>query len=92
MQQEHIKETKNLWMFYQTIQFKLNQVLLAYKMLSTGLIQAAPTEKEYLEKGILLAGDMIPFPGAKACATVLSLTVGFVRKKREKKVQIKRRN
>jgi len=84
-QQDYIKETKNLWIFYQTLQLKLNQVLLAYKMLSTGMIQAAETEKQYLEKGILLAGDLIPFPGAKACATVLSLTVGFVRKRREKK-------
>jgi len=84
-QQEYIKDTKNLWVFYQTLQLKLNQVLLAYKMLSTGMIQAAENEKQYLEKGILLAGDLIPFPGAKACATVLSATVSFVRKRKEKK-------
>jgi len=85
-QQEYIKDTKNLWYFYQTLQLKLNQVLLAYKMLSSGMIQAAESEKQYLEKGILLAGDIIPFPGAKACATVLSLTVGFVRRRREQKI------
>jgi len=68
---------------------KLNQILLATKVLDSGLLQAKD-QTTLVEKGIVLAGDIIPLPGAKAAATIITTGVKFVRERKEQQsIEIK---
>lgn len=57
--------------FYTRLQQKLNQLFNAYSLLESGLIEAKK-ESELLTKGIELAGEYVPIPGAKMVGGIIS--------------------
>jgi hypothetical protein len=88
MQEEektYLKQHPLLNTFYSTLERKLTQLFLAYKVLDTGLVAHAKTTSNKMADGINLLGEFIPLPGLKAATTILSLTINAVSDKREEK-------
>jgi len=82
LEQRHIAQQAEMALFYQTVQMKLNQILLASKLVASGVIPNK--SKTMIQKGMELAGDLVPFPGAKTAALILSKGIGFYQQRRYK--------
>eukprot|EP01104_Vermistella_antarctica_P011404 TRINITY_DN3179_c0_g1_i3.p1 TRINITY_DN3179_c0_g1~~TRINITY_DN3179_c0_g1_i3.p1 ORF type:complete len:355 (-),score=52.14 TRINITY_DN3179_c0_g1_i3:78-1142(-) len=76
-QMEEIQSIPCRAAFYTCLQTKLNAVFTAVLALSSGMIQRTTGLKEDLVLGgISILGDMIPFPGAGAVASLLGWATG----------------
>lgn len=89
LEQSYLRQHKQLWLFYQCIQLKLNELFLGYKTLASGQVQM----QDQLSKGergvqmaLTVAGDLIPFPGA---ATAATLVTGLMRLYKNRKTDMR---
>lgn len=88
-EQNYLRQHKQLWLFYQCIQMKLNEMFLGYKTLASGLVthQALSTKTDRaLVTALQVAGDLVPLPGA---ATVAGLISGAFRIYKQRKAELK---
>eukprot|EP00808_Paulinella_micropora_P018821 g31878.t1 len=69
-QKAYLRSHDVLWKFYQSTQLKLNEMMLAYKVIDSGLV--AGQEQNKLSSLISLAGENIPLPGAAAAANLIN--------------------
>lgn len=58
-EQAYLRQHKQLWLFYQCIQLKLNEVLLGYKVLASNLTSETAVE-------VTLAGQPVPLPASNS--------------------------
>eukprot|EP00457_Paulinella_chromatophora_P002448 gb/GEZN01002453.1/.p1 GENE.gb/GEZN01002453.1/~~gb/GEZN01002453.1/.p1 ORF type:complete len:773 (-),score=136.25 gb/GEZN01002453.1/:159-2447(-) len=69
-QKAYLKSHAVLWSFYQSTQLKINEMMLAYKVLDSGLVAAE--EQNKVISLIALAGENIPLPGVGAAANLIN--------------------
>lgn len=69
-QKGYLKARGKLWNFYQSVQLKINEMMLAYKVLNSGMISGE--EQNTAVKYIALAGENIPIPGAAMAAGIIN--------------------
>lgn len=69
-QKDYLKARGKLWNFYQSVQLKINEMMLAYKVLNSGMI--CGEEQNTAVKYIALAGENIPIPGAAMAAGIIN--------------------
>jgi len=75
-EKEHILNQPELARFYRTVQNKLQQIFLAYKVIGSGMVVSnALTTTDKAISVISLAGESIPLPGSKAVATWLGYAI-----------------
>lgn len=75
-EKQYILQRLQMARFYRTIQGKLQEMFLAYKVIGSGIIvHSALTTTDKVIEGISLAGDLIPLPLSSTVASWVKLSI-----------------
>ncbi len=79
------KEHPNVKAFYETIERKLIQLFLAYKVLDTGMIQSAGGKSKAIADGINLLGSSVSIPFMSLVTSAISSSILYMNDRSEKR-------